>query len=233
VKSIRLGVLLTIPVLAFGQSLPRFGVAASVSTLGIGVEAATAVTRLSNVRVGFNAFSYGATANKDGIAYSGTLTLRSAEILYDQYIVGPFHISPGFMFYDGNQGKANPSIPAGQSFNLGGVTYYSQPGNPVNGTASITARKVAPMILLGFGNLLPRNSRHLTLNLDFGVVFQGSPKAALNLNGGACITPTTGCLSASDPIVHANVLGEQTKINNSLAPFEYYPVVTLSFGYKF
>ena len=236
VKSITFGILFAVPVLTFAQqadSLPRLGVALNVSSLGVGVGVATAVTRRSNIRFGFDAFSYSATANKDGIAYSGKLTLRSAEILYDQYVAGPFHISPGVMIYDGNKGTANPSVPAGQAFTLGGVTYYSQAGNPVNGTAAITARKVAPMILLGFGNLLPRSSRHFTLNLDLGVVFQGSPRSTLTLNGGACITPASGCVSATDPVVRANVQVEQTRINNSLSPFEYYPVVSLSFGYKF
>jgi hypothetical protein len=38
---------------------------------------------------------------------------------------------------------------------------------------------------------------------------------------------------ASSPTVQANVQAEQTKLNNDLAPFKYYPVVRLTFGYKF
>jgi hypothetical protein len=219
---------------ATAPSLPRFGLAVSVSTLGAGIQAATAVTGRSNVRFGFNDFSYSTTLNRDGIAYKGTLSLRSVEILYDQYVRGPFHISPGVMIYDGNKGSANASAPSSQSFTLGGTAYYSQPGNPITGTGTIAGRKVAPMILIGFGNLLPRSAGHFTMNFDLGVVFQGSPSAALNLNGGACVGPTGGCLNAStDSTIHGNVLSEQNSINNSLVPFKYYPVVSLSFGYKF
>lgn len=217
-----------------GKSLPRFGLAVGVSTLGPSIQAATAVTRHSNVRFGFNDFSYSAALNKDGIAYNATLNLRSAEILYDQYVAGPFHISPGVMIYDGNKGTASVSVTGGQTFTLGGTTYYSQAGNSIAGTAAIGARTVAPMILFGFGNLLPRSSRHFTANFDLGVVFQGSASAALNLNGGACLGSGGGCVSAAtDSTVHGNVLSEQATINNSLSPFKYYPVVSLTFGYKF
>src|SRR5579864_1056742 len=82
----------------FGQStLPRFGMGVKLSTLGAGIEAATAVTRRSNIRGGFNAFSYGTDFTKDGVNYSGDLRLRSAEVLYDQYLVGGLHVSPGVL----------------------------------------------------------------------------------------------------------------------------------------
>ena len=99
----------------------------------------------------------------------------------------------------------------------------------------MTFNKVAPMILIGFGNLLPRSQRHFGLNLDAGVAFEGSPKAALNLAGNACLTSTqVACLNAAtDPTVQSNVQAEQTKLNNSLSPFKFYPVVALTFSYKF
>ena len=131
-------------------------------------------------------------------------------------------------------GTANASVPGGQSFSLGNATYYSQTGNPVGGTAAISARKVAPMVLIGFGNLVPRSSRHFSVNVDLGVVFQGSPNATLQLSGGACSGPASGCRDvATDSVVRANLVVEQDQLNNSLAPFRYYPVVSLTFGYKF
>ena len=219
--------------LGSGRTLPRFSLAVSVSTLGAGIQAATAVTQHSNVRFGFNYFSYSAGFHKDGVSYDGKLKLQSAELLYDQYIGGGFHVSPGVMFYDGNQGTATASVPSGQPFTLGGVTYYSDSANPVSGTGSIAARKAAPEILMGFGNLLPRSARHFTANFEFGVIFQGSPSAKLNLNGSACATPGQACLSTSNATIQNNIQSEQTKINSDLSVFKYYPVVRLSFGYKF
>ncbi|HUI54918.1 MAG TPA: hypothetical protein VLY04_08095 [Bryobacteraceae bacterium] len=217
------------------EGLPHFGLAVGAGTLGATIQAATAVTRRSNVRFAFNDFSYNATFNKDGVAYNGSLNLRSAEILYDQYLAGPIHISPGVMIYDGNKASGNASVPAGSKFSLGDVDYYSQAGNPLTGTGAISARKVSPMVLIGFGNLLPRSKRHFSLNFDLGVVFQGSPSATLGLAGGACTpTPAANCQNAAtSSSVQANVQSEQTKINNSASVFKYYPVITLTFGYKF
>jgi hypothetical protein len=90
------------------------------------------------------------------------------------------------------------------------------------------------MVLLGFGNLLPRSGRHFTANFDFGVALQGSPKAALHLNGGACDSRGLNCLNiATDPTVQANIQAEQIKLNKDLKPFKYYPVISLGFGWSF
>jgi len=223
-----------VPAVSYGQT--EFGIGLAASSLGAGIQAAVSATKYSNVRAGFNAFSYSDTFTKDGINYSGTLKLRSAQITYDQYFhgLGGFHISPGVLLYNGNSGNATANIPGGQSFTLGNTTYYSGAANPVNGTGAITSSKAAPMLLSGFGNLLPRSSRHFGINFEVGVVFQGSPNAKLNLAGTSCITPATGCVNtATDPGVQSNVQAEQTKINNDLNPFKYYPVVSLGFSYKF
>lgn len=145
-----------------------------------------------------------------------------------------FHVSPGALIYNGNAGNATASVPAGQTFSLGSTTYYSGQTTPVNGTGTIGFNKAAPMVLLGFGNLLPRSSRHFGVSLEAGVVFQGSPGAKLNLAGSACvISATAGCLNAAtDPTVQANIQSEQNKLNNDLNPFKYYPVISLGISYK-
>jgi hypothetical protein len=231
-----------LPNCCFGQSkpgeLPRFGIEVNAGTLGVGIQAATAVTRKSNVRFGFNYFSYtgSTTSSKNNISYDGKLRLESAEILYDQYIGRGFHVSPGMAMYYGNQATGNASIPAGQTFKLNDVSYYSAAGNPVTGAGSFTAGKVAPELLIGFGNLLPRSARHFTVNFDVGVIFARSPIIKLNLVGNACtLSPTSGCASiASTPALQDNVHAEQTKINNDLGPYlKYWPVIRLGFGYKF
>ena len=221
-----------------GGSLPRFGIGVNAGTLGAGIQAATAVTRKSNVRFGFNYFTYSGstTSSKDNITFNGKLKLESAEILFDQYIRGGFHVSPGLAMYYGNQATGDASIPAGQTFTLNGVSYYSATANPVTGTGSFTAAKVAPELLIGFGNLLPRSARHFSVNFDLGVIFTRSPLIKLNLIGNACtISSTSGCLPISTtPSVQSNVQAEQTKLNNDAAPYiKYWPVIRLGFGYKF
>lgn len=223
-----------LPSMSAGQGLPRFGAELKISTLGAGIDVATAVTRRSNLRAGFNAFNYSTSFSKDGIGYDGELSLRSVEVLYDQYLFGGVHLSPGLMAYDGNRGSGAALATGGRLFSLGGTTYLSSPANPVNGTGVLDTRKVSPMVLLGVGNLLPRNNRQFTANFEAGVVFQGTPKATLHLSGSACNPQGTVCQNVSaTPAIEADVQAEQTKINNSVNWFHFYPVVSIGFGYKF
>jgi hypothetical protein len=229
-------ILVLLPSVSFGQTL--FGVGVSASSLGAGIQGAVSVTGSSNIRAGFNIFDYSHNFSKDGINYGATLKLRSAQVTYDQFFRGhfaSFHVSPGLLIYDGNSGSANANGPGGQSFTLGGTTYYSSSANPVNGAGSVTLNKVAPMILIGFGNLLPRGGKHFGISIEGGVVFQGSPSAKLALAGSSCLnSQQTACLNtATDPTVQSNIQAEQTKLNGDLNPFKYYPVISLTFSYKF
>jgi hypothetical protein len=234
--TLALCIAVALPAGCFGQSKAGgFGIAVDAGTLGAGIQAAAAVASKSNVRFGFNYFKYNGSVTKDNITYNGTLKVESAELLVDQYIAGGLHISAGTVVYDGNKGTATASVPAGQTFTLNNALYYSASADPVNGTGAITARKVAPEILIGIGNLVPRSNRHFTANFEVGVAFQGSPNAKLNLGGSTClVSGAVGCATiASNPAVQANIQAEQNKINSDLAPFKYYPIVRLSFGYKF
>jgi hypothetical protein len=230
-----------LPASGFGQSaspLPRFGIEVNAGTMGAGIQAATAVTRKSNVRVGFNDFSYSAstTSSSTNVTFNGTLKLESAEVLYDQYLIGGFHISPGLAMYYGNQATGTASIPAGQTVTLNSTQYYSSAAVPITGTGSFTAGKLAPEVMFGFGNLLPRSARHFTLNFDAGVVFVRSPLIQLNLVGDACTgSATLGCSPiATTSSVESNLMAEQTKLNTNAASYlKYWPVIRLGFGYKF
>ncbi len=218
----------------FGQSepLPRLGVSVKMSTLGFGIEAATAVTRRSNVRVGFNVFNYSDDFTKDGIGYDGELSLRSLQVLYDQYLVGGLHVSPGLLLYNGNQGNATAAVPGGQPFSLGGSTFFSSPTDPVHGTGNLNLGTTSPMVLIGVGNLLPRSRRHFAINFEAGVIFQRAPQAKLLLNGSTCAGGFCQPI-ASNPVVLNSIQSEQDKINSDLDFFRYYPVISIGFGYKF
>jgi hypothetical protein len=227
------------------DTLPHFGLGVSVGTLGVGVQAATAVTRSSNVRAGFNYFTYtgSTTSSSDNITYNGTLKLESAEVLFDQYIGGSFHISPGIAIYDGNKATGNATLPSGQTFTLNNQQYYSAAANsatgatPATGTGSFTAGKVAPEILFGFGNLLPRKAnKHFSVSFEAGAIFTQKPVIALGLAGYACLTSSTQNCSniAFTPTIQNNLQAEQTKLTNQVGSYiKYWPILRLGFGYKF
>ena len=91
----------------------------------------------------------------------------------------------------------------------------------------------APMLSLGFGNLLPR-TRHVGFSADFGVVFQGAPHSTLTLNGSACDVSGAFCADiAGDPSIQAQALEGRQTINKELFFLKYYPFVSLELGYRF
>src|SRR6266853_2569816 len=207
----------------------KVGIGLKVSTLGAGIEAALPVFAKVNLRGGLNIFQYDRTFTQDGIHYTGQLHFRSGEAHFDWYPFGGFHVSPGVMFYNGNQLTANASVPGGQTFTLSGTTYESDPAMPVVGTGKLDFVKVSPTIMMGLGNLIPRSGRHYSFLFEVGGAYQGSARVALNLAGNVC---SPGILStcrsiASDPTVQANIQAQQQKIRNDINPYRFFPVVSL------
>ncbi|MGO8818869.1 MAG: hypothetical protein ACLQVG_29845 [Terriglobia bacterium] len=216
----------------------KVGVGFRVSTLGLGGEAAYQLTHSSNIRGGVNYFSYSRGFDNNGINYNGDLRWLSGEAHYDwfpfSHVVRTFHLSPGVIFYNGNRVTATASSAGGNTFTLNHVTYQSNPADPVGGTGTLAFNKAAPTFMFGFGNLVPRNCKHFSANIEAGVAFQGSPKIGLNLSGSGCVPGTDNCVNvATDPTVQSNVHGEQTILSNDLSPFKYYPIIALTFGYRF
>jgi hypothetical protein len=222
------------PCTARGQdTTARVALGSKASTLGIGVEAATSVASRSNIRGGLNLFTYERTVDRDGVTYDGSLKLRSVQVNFDQYLLGGFHVSPGLLLYNGNRAEGSASVPSGRSFSLGDVTYFSYPSDPVKGSATVKLGTTAPMLLLGFGNPIPRSRRRFGINFDFGVVFQGSPDVTLRFTGTACALPFAGCVNAAtDPNVLRNIQAQQDKASNDLKAAKYYPVLSLAFSWK-
>jgi hypothetical protein len=223
------------PAHAGAEGPRRIGVGAKLSLLGIGGEAAVALTKRINVRGGFNFFNYSDTFNKDGISYGGQLAFRSAEAHLDLFpFAGAFHVSPGLLLYNDNHISAAASVPGGQVFTLGGTSYTSGAGNPVAGTAKLGFNKVAPSILVGFGNLIPRNRRRFSLSTEFGIAYTGAPKASLALTGTACSNPAVICVNAAtDPTVQANVQAEVAKVNHDVSALKIYPLASVGFAVNF
>ena len=216
-------------------SAPHFAAGIKLSSLGIGGEAALPITSKMDIRAGFNALSYSRNFNKDGVAYAGQLNFRSVEAHYDWFpFGGGFHLSPGMLVYNGNKVTANASVAGGQTFDLDGTTYASDPNNPVTGKGKIDFRKVAPTFTLGWGSLLPRSGRHWSIPFEIGAAYQNAPRATLSLSGGACDSTGLNCRDInSDPTVLSNVQAEQAKLNKDMSSFKFYPLISIGFGYRF
>lgn len=212
----------------------RIGIGVKMSTLGAGIEVATPLAGRLNVRGGFNMFRYSRPITNDGIHYSGQLQFQSAEAHLDWFLLGGFHVSPGVLFYNDNQLTATAAVPGGQTFSVGGTSYESDPTAPVTGTGKLDFVKVSPSIMMGMGNLIPRNGRHFSFVFEVGGAYQGSARVALNLAGNVCDTTGMVCRAvSSDPTVLANIQAQQVKIQNDVNPYRFFPVLSVGFGFNF
>lgn len=207
----------------------------NVGLLGVGVEAATPLSKNLNLSGGASFFSYTDNLSSDGIQYGANLRFRSVDLNLDWFpMAGGFHISPGALLYDGNQITASALVPGGQTFTLNHVEYMSSSTNPVSGNGTLTFNKAAPALLVGFGNMIPRSGRHVSVPIDLGFAYVGDPKIGLNLAGTACAPDGTNCQSiASTPAIQANVTAQQAKIQNDVSLARVYPIFRLGLAYSF
>jgi hypothetical protein len=228
----------TVPTSSKAKPLPprgKVGIALKVSSLGAGVETAVPVMGRADIRAGFNLLNYNRALNADGVTYVAKLNFRSSEAYFDWYPMhGSFHLSPGALFYNGNNVTANALIPGKQTLTFENVSYSSDPKKPLTGTAQIGFRKIAPAFLVGWGNLLSRTHRRWSIPVEFGVVYQSAPQLALSFTGNACAPDGKHCQPvANNSTYQKDVADEQTKLNREISLFRFYPVISIGFGYKF
>ncbi len=214
-----------------------FAMGVYISTLGPGVEAAVPLSNRFNLRADFNIFSYSTSLTQSGITYGSDLTMRSAELSLDWFPHGrKFHISPGLLLYNGNRMTANLIIPTNTSFSLDNVTYFSDPADPLKGSATIKFPFAGPQITIGYGNMLPRWKHvHISFPFEVGLAYFGDGSSSLQFSGSAC-TALGGinCMPVSSfSRFQSDVYGEETIINSDLHYARIFPILRYGFSYKF
>ena len=229
--------LLAFPALAqsvYQETYGKVAVGVKFSTLGAGIELATPVTHRSNLRFGFDAFTYSRSLDKDNLHYDAQLGFRTLEAHYDFFPwAGGFYLSPGLVAYLTSPITADASVPAGQRFTLGGASFVSDPANPVKGTGKLDFNRAGPSFTVGWGNLLPRSAKRFTVPVEVGIVYQGAPKATLNLGGNVCDFALLNCPSVATPTVFSHVRSEERKIENDTNFFQVYPIISVGLAWKF
>jgi hypothetical protein len=208
-----------------------FGIKAN--TLGAGAELATPLFRRFNLRSGANFLAFAYPFGIDGVNYDANLHFKSSQSTLDWFPLGhSFHISPGIL-YAKNTVSSTATVPAGQNFSLGDQDFVNSVTDPVHGNMSLAyPRNFSPMLLLGFGNILPRNSRRLSIPVELGVAYTGAPTINVNLTGTACTNQ--GCTSfATNSEAQASLTQEIQKINEDLKKVPVYPILSLGVAYHF
>jgi hypothetical protein len=197
-------------------SAPAFagvGVDVHVSTLGYGAGVAFPVTDTVEARVGFNQYTKSINTTSSNLNYTGDLKLSSFGLLADWHLFnGVTHLTAGLM---GNGNKLKlAATAAGGNYTINGKTYTSAQVGTL--TTTVEFNSTAPY--LGFGWSGQAKKTGLFFNSDFGIMFQGSPKATITTTGSG------GSAMTADA---------QAQLNEDLKNYKYYPVISFGIGYAF
>lgn len=205
-------------------SAQNAGVAATVGTLGPGVQVALKTTQKLNVRVGGSYFAVTVDDELDDevdVVLEGDARVGAFSALADYHVFGnSFRISGGarinlfevhadgvpaepYCFGDEIDGVCRDKLFQPERLGtLGGTISYPNP--------------VQPYLGLGFGNL-GRGESRVTVMFDLGVIYTGSPEIDLEATG--LLTPTAS--------------GEQEDVlNEGLESFVLYPVFSFGIGVR-
>ncbi len=217
------------------ESRPFSAIALGIKadTLGAGIELATPIARSFNLRSSFNFIAFNSLFSVDGVNYDAKLSLRSSQTNLDWFPRhGSFHISPGILYLRSSI-NAPSSVPAGQPFTLGDQAFTNSVNDPVVGTAQVVfPRSVAPMLTVGFGNIIPRSGRHFSVPFEVGAAYTGAAQIRVTLNGTACTSD--GCFTFADNAeAQASLTQEVHDINETMKRFPVYPILSMGLAYRF
>ncbi len=232
------------------EPFSRVGIGANVSPLGIGINVTTVLTDYFDVRLMGNFFSY--TVNKfdiEGVAGTGNLHFASMAASLDWYPYNSvFRLSPGVMFYNGNQMSFKANLAPGSSVTFNGQEFYSASPSAVTGATPLAANGILGLhrhpaaftLAGGFGKFVPRSNRHWSFPAEFGVVFMGAPTVDVTTSGWTCVDPQlTQCSNISDstnPVAqqyNTALQAQLTKWRHSLGNVTVYPMFSYSVVYSF
>jgi len=199
-------------------------VTGKIGTLGLGAELDIALTNSLGARIGLNSYSYQYNANSSTVNYDFHLKLQTVSALADWYPFddSSFRTSLGVM-YNNNKISLNGQ-PTGGTYTINGNAYSSTDVGSLQGEMSFN--KVAPYIGIGWGKPSPTD-QGWGMTTDFGVLFQGTPKTSLVATCGSAIAGTASCTQ-----LQSDAAAENSKLQNDLGNFKFWPVASIGISYQ-
>jgi hypothetical protein len=214
-----LGGLASQPVLAADMAV---GVRAG--TFGFAPEFDVGLTKTLNVRLAYNTFSYKRTIEDTDVTYDGKLKIGAASVIADWHVFnGGFRLSLGAVQKGPKVdvvGKPN----ANAKYELNGTFYNASDIGSLNGTIKM-GDSVAPYVGIGWGNTVDEEDR-VTFLFDLGAIHTGSAKADLTVT---CNAPSPTLCNQ----IRNDVNAEKTKLENDVANYDWWPVISLGIAVRF
>lgn len=216
--SLRLAVL-AVALTASGSALAdhNFGVGVKAGTLGIGVEGTWRPLPYIDFRAGANQYDYTDNGIYGGVNYDAEINLDNYYLTGNlRFPLSPFRLTGG-MYSNGNEFNAL-SGDNGAIIFIGGDPYPADAVGRVSAKGSFD--DTSPYLGVGFDFTVLGK---VGMNLDFGVLWQGSPQVSIGTDG----------LLNGDPTFEASLEAERVELENELSDYKVWPVVSLGFVFNF
>lgn len=192
------------------------GVGLRAGTTGVGGDIGFGLMPTLSARIGYSGLSYNMTVDQTDVKYDAKLRLSNLNLLLDfSPLPGPFRVTGGFII---NDNKADVTgQPTNGTYTINGVTYPAAAIGSLGGTVK-AGNRAAPYLGIGYGNVAGAG---VNFYFDLGVMFQGTPSASLSATCGSAV-PAAACSQ-----LQRDVAAEQTKLQNEISGFKYYPVANI------
>ena len=191
----------------------KIGVGVTGGTLGVGPEVSIAASDTVAIRANATFLSVSRGFESSDIDYDGTAKLGSYGLMFDYHIGGGgFRLSAGARI---NNNRADVKATPTSAVGINDVTYAPSAIGTISGRGDF--KSIAPALTLGYaGNL----KKGLKFGFEAGALFQGSARIkSFKASGGG--------------VLAADLEAERLSLQDDVDDFKIYPILQLSFGYRF
>lgn len=214
----------------------HLGVGLTAGTTGLGGQIAVPYGAYWNLRAGVSYLGYSRTFHSsNGYPIDGHLRLAAAQATVDWFpLAGGFHVSLGVIVPDLTKASARVALTANETITVNGTDYSTDAANPLRGTGYVTVNKLAPMLTVGWGNLIPRDyHKRFSVPFEIGAAYQGAPTARVSMSGDVCDQKRCTPVAANAGFNH-NVEVVRSDLNRNLSAYgRFFPVISIGIGYRF
>ncbi len=217
---------------------------------GFGVEVATPLSNKWNLRAGLSflagSYTFTTSSSASSSSFGATLPGNAIDVIFQPHLLnatvsadwfpryGSFRVSPGLTVYNGNHATVLATVEGGQSIDVGSGTYISDPSDPIRAVLQTKlGGVVAPRLSVGWGNMIPREGRHLSFPFEIGVEYAGRPRILLGLTGSECDSDGLCYPVSVDPGTQANIAEEQRTLNQDVRLLQFYPILATGMSWRF
>ena len=206
----------------------ELAVGLKAGTLGAGAELDAGLSPHLSFRLAANGYSRSERREASGIEYDATADLRTAEALLDLHPGGGGFRLTGGLAYNGNKAHGSSLTPASGFYPIGDLQVPAALLGHLDG--KIEFDSLAPYAGLGWGNRFGAGNR-LGFSFDLGVLYQG--KADVTLTPVFASTSPIPSIPIAQAVLNAELRKEEADIEDDLADYQYYPVLSLGLTYRF